>query len=1154
MMLSKNNRQLINRMNAKQRQRFGLRKLTVGVASVLLGTTFFLGGEVANADTVSATNNANTISATNQTTTSQTTVPTNHIPAGDNSQQSQQVTLTKTTSTVKEGQQSNNVLNENAVVTPVEANTAATNDTSVVSGLTFTGAVNGFQNTTRGKAATDTSFKAGDTAAITYQVQSSGAAQVGSSYLAMLPAGFKLATGNDAWKVANLAASDYHITALGQVGPNREYVYLIALDKTPYYGIPVFLTAKLQATGNSSTAGIHDYQGFPVPGLLMAINDNGLFKGSHTVTLGSQTYQVSDCSPFLHGNNIGTEIKYTMVPGNQQLNNHNYKVIAVNPSKVSRNGNQLSYEGIAPQIKLTGTVNDGDYIDFHLGIPYKDQQGQQKFLPYDSTLSPSFDVTEHGTVIGRVYNMGNYYRLVFNAAVQNFQNPTLQVNLKWAGNGDNPSINDNHYLYRKTDNVAQNDQEFTYQPTDDVNINGQQSASGFTVKGLYLSERPATDNVNNYSGSGITPSTVRTWDNEGHVGINTDWTEGFNFTVNTKQASNKFALDIRVAKNPQLHYYWETDASLADQIKNVLAPLTTHHLSNATVADSSIFVTDNPVRGEKPQVDVKVTHEDLNDTPNGYHRIYHVVIADPTVNMNYGFRVLTTAAPNFTMPAGITSYEEDKEQSVATNHEGTYNNSNPNQVTAALTGNTALNESFKAAHIPFGGGTAAAVMAVKNDTTNQEASEWGGAAWEADVVLKTNGTVEGGGFASYIVTSIVHIKDADTQAYLTRDGVMSQGATGSDIKFKGLQPVYDGLSDYQFVKAVSVKDGQEKAISQPDLTKLDSDIFGIANKNNPTEFIIYVRKANQQTATIKYIDDTTHKTLKTDNAHGTLGQDINFTVGPSQRISDYKDQNYVLVSNTFDDNKYQGDNTKNEFEVHFKHATEPASRTVKVNETINYVYAKDNSQAAPTYHAPKIEFHQTGTKDLVTNQTKWNSVASQTFASHRSPEVENYTPDESEIGPQTVTENSDNLNFTVTYSKNREPEKPNNPDHPVKPDHPVTPENPVKPDHPVTPENPSKPDHPVNPVQPDQPAMPEQPAGVNVTSESETHPQVHVTTSHPAATVKTSRQTMVNNQQSNHKVQLPQTGNQASRLSALGLLGLGFTALLGVISAKRKDE
>lgn len=42
---------MLTEKNVNKRQRFGLRKLTVGVASVLLGTTFFMGTQVAQADT-----------------------------------------------------------------------------------------------------------------------------------------------------------------------------------------------------------------------------------------------------------------------------------------------------------------------------------------------------------------------------------------------------------------------------------------------------------------------------------------------------------------------------------------------------------------------------------------------------------------------------------------------------------------------------------------------------------------------------------------------------------------------------------------------------------------------------------------------------------------------------------------------------------------------------------------------------------------------------------------------------------------------------------------------------------------------------------------------------------------------------------------------
>ncbi|WP_267866589.1 YSIRK-type signal peptide-containing protein [Limosilactobacillus reuteri] len=61
--MSKNNAQEYVRKMEPQRQRFGLRKLSVGVASVLLGTTFMVGGTVAHADSTPTTQEATAANA-----------------------------------------------------------------------------------------------------------------------------------------------------------------------------------------------------------------------------------------------------------------------------------------------------------------------------------------------------------------------------------------------------------------------------------------------------------------------------------------------------------------------------------------------------------------------------------------------------------------------------------------------------------------------------------------------------------------------------------------------------------------------------------------------------------------------------------------------------------------------------------------------------------------------------------------------------------------------------------------------------------------------------------------------------------------------------------------------------------------------------------
>jgi hypothetical protein len=68
--MSKNNQNEYMKRMEPQRQRLALRKLTVGVASVLLGITFFVGGTQADADSLTTTS-ANRATPTTVSTTNE---------------------------------------------------------------------------------------------------------------------------------------------------------------------------------------------------------------------------------------------------------------------------------------------------------------------------------------------------------------------------------------------------------------------------------------------------------------------------------------------------------------------------------------------------------------------------------------------------------------------------------------------------------------------------------------------------------------------------------------------------------------------------------------------------------------------------------------------------------------------------------------------------------------------------------------------------------------------------------------------------------------------------------------------------------------------------------------------------------------------------
>ncbi|MDV0432184.1 MucBP domain-containing protein [Lactiplantibacillus sp. DA1] len=89
-----------------------------------------------------------------------------------------------------------------------------------------------------------------------------------------------------------------------------------------------------------------------------------------------------------------------------------------------------------------------------------------------------------------------------------------------------------------------------------------------------------------------------------------------------------------------------------------------------------------------------------------------------------------------------------------------------------------------------------------------------------------------------------------------------------------------------------------------------------------------------------------------------------------------------------------------------------------VNETIHYVYT-DGTTAHDNYVAQPITFTRTVSTDAVTGEKTYGawSVAQQ-FAAVDSPAIKGYTPDQGQIGTQTVTGDSSDLEFTVVYTKN----------------------------------------------------------------------------------------------------------------------------------------
>ncbi|APG70564.1 hypothetical protein LL034_09215 [Lactobacillus delbrueckii subsp. lactis] len=221
---------------------------------------------------------------------------------------------------------------------------------------------------------------------------------------------------------------------------------------------------------------------------------------------------------------------------------------------------------------------------------------------------------------------------------------------------------------------------------------------------------------------------------------------------------------------------------------------------------------------------------------------------------------------------------------------------------------------------------------------------------------------------------------------------------------------------------------------------------GSLTKAGDNGTVIYVYTADKQKGSVSYVDDTTGKTLKTDSISGITGSKSSYSTSGS--IADYKKQGYELVTDgypadlTFDND----DTTDQNFMVHLKHQNIQSTEAKTVKETIHYQGAGNQT---PADNTAQVSFTRQVSTDAVTGEKTYGSwSADQSFAAVTSPVIKGYTPDQAEIGAQTVSGDASDLDFTVVYTKDA-PTKPVNPSQPTTPAKPVNPSQPATPTKPV---------------------------------------------------------------------------------------------------------
>ncbi|KZU34011.1 hypothetical protein Nizo2535_1070 [Lactiplantibacillus plantarum] len=257
--------------------------------------------------------------------------------------------------------------------------------------------------------------------------------------------------------------------------------------------------------------------------------------------------------------------------------------------------------------------------------------------------------------------------------------------------------------------------------------------------------------------------------------------------------------------------------------------------------------------------------------------------------------------------------------------------------------------------------------------------------------------------------------------------------------------------------------------------------------------------------------------------------------------------------------------------------------THTVTRIIHYVYEDGTTAAASVLQT--VQFQRNAMIDLVTGEVtyqEWVPVSVTEMAGVISPIVAGATTTLTEVAAQQVSVTTADQVVVVTYKKSAiKPEEPGHPEQPSQPEEPGQPEQPSQPEEPGHPEQPSQPEEPGQSEKPgelqkpSQPADSEQPDGLSDQANLSRNQAEQSRTSQPSqaesdqSVVQTNQQKTaasvsgigwvsapaVSKRTTKHHLMttLPQTDEQNTQLSLLGMIGLALSSILGWLKIKSRD-
>lgn len=176
----------------------------------------------------------------------------------------------------------------------------------------------------------------------------------------------------------------------------------------------------------------------------------------------------------------------------------------------------------------------------------------------------------------------------------------------------------------------------------------------------------------------------------------------------------------------------------------------------------------------------------------------------------------------------------------------------------------------------------------------------------------------------------------------------------------------------------------------------------------------------EQHALVKYVDDSNGTLLDEEDIQGVTDAAIEHT--NDEKIATYRAKGYELVSDELANESDPHFNAKDEpqvFVVHLKHKLEKVTNVAELEKTVTRTITVHMPNGTNQDKTQKVTFTRTGTKDLVTGHITWSVWSpAQEFEAYTAPVVPGYTPSQATVKNTPVTADDKDTSITITYTAN----------------------------------------------------------------------------------------------------------------------------------------